>query len=56
MSTFKKRCSLMVSGSIYRAAGQCAKAHGLKTVKLQDRRILACPHHFKVLVKSGVVK
>lgn len=52
-----KRCVIMVSGgNNYRGPGQCRKEHGLRVVRLIDRRILICPHHQKVLERGRTVE
>jgi hypothetical protein len=50
-----KRCSIMVSAGTYRQPGQCAKRHGLRLVRLTDRKLPVCAHHRAVLDKAGVV-
>ncbi len=47
-----KRCAIMVNTSIYRAAGQCQKRHGLRMVNLIDQRISVCAHH-RLVLRAG---
>lgn len=56
MKQTSSRCALMVSAGTYRAAGQCAKRHGLRRTPLADGRLIpACAHHRAVLAQAGVV-